>query len=62
VPEAERAVIFDRYRQGATGRSKGGTGLGLAIAAGLVAANGGEIRCEDSPLGGACFSFTLARA
>jgi signal transduction histidine kinase len=62
VPEAERAVIFDRYRQGATGRTKGGTGLGLAIAAGLVAANGGEIRCEDSPLGGACFSFTLARA
>lgn len=62
VPEAERAFIFDRYRQGVTGRARGGSGLGLAIAAGIVGAHGGEIRCEDSPLGGARFSFTLPRA
>lgn len=62
VPEAERAVVFDRYRQGATGRTRGGSGLGLAIAAGIVAAHGGDIRCEDSPLGGARFSFSLPRA
>ncbi len=62
VPEAERAVIFDRYRQGATGRTRGGSGLGLAIAAGIVGAHGGTIRCDDAPLGGARFTFTLRRA
>ncbi len=62
VPAGERAVIFDRYRQGASGRTRGGSGLGLAIAAGIVGAHGGEIRCDDSPLGGARFSFTLARS
>mgnify|MGYP002381983982 CR=1 FL=1 len=61
VPVAERSVIFDRYRQAAGGRSRGGAGLGLAIAAGIVQAHGGTIRCQDSPLGGAAFSFTLPR-
>ncbi len=62
VPASERPVIFDRYRQGVTGRARGGSGLGLAIAAGIVAAHGGEILCADSPLGGARFSFTLPKA
>lgn len=59
VRPEERAVIFDRYRQGAEGRARGGAGLGLAIARGIVEAHGGAIRCEDSPLGGASFVFTL---
>ncbi len=62
VAAEEREVIFDRYRQSAAGRSKGGAGLGLAIAAGIVGAHGGTIRCEDSPLGGAAFTFTLPKA
>ena len=62
VAEPERELIFDRYRQGATGRARGGAGLGLAIARGIVEAHGGAIRCEASPEGGASFAFTLPRA
>ena len=61
VPADERSVIFDRYRQGASGRTRGGSGLGLAIAAGIVKAHGGDIRCDDAPGGGGQFSFTLRR-
>ena len=61
VPPGERAVIFDRYRQTAAGRSRGGAGLGLAIAAGIVGAHGGTIRCEDVTAG-ADFTFTLPLA
>ncbi len=59
VAPNERAVIFDRYRQTAAGRSRGGAGLGLAIAAGIVAAHGGTIRCENAAPCGADFTFTL---
>lgn len=61
VAPDERGIIFDRYRQGARGRTKGGAGLGLAIARGVVEAHGGTIRCEDDALGGASFVFTLPR-
>lgn len=37
----------------------GGTGLGLAIARDIVAAHGGDIRLEDSPLGGLRIVMTL---
>jgi two-component system sensor histidine kinase/response regulator len=62
VAPADRAVIFDRYRQTATGRSRGGAGLGLAIAAGIVHAHGGSIRCGEPAQGGADFTFTLPLA
>ncbi len=59
IPEAERATIFDRYRQGATGRTAGGAGLGLAIAKGIAEAHGGTLRVADSPLGGAAFRLAV---
>ena len=52
VPVAERAVIFDRYRQTAAGRSRGGAGLGLAIARDIARAHGGDVTLDASPLGG----------
>jgi signal transduction histidine kinase len=62
VPKAERAQVFERFRQLDDGSAKPGAGLGLYICRGLVEAHGGWIRVDDGPHGGAEFSFTLPRA
>ncbi|SDS01796.1 Signal transduction histidine kinase [Nocardioides scoriae] len=65
VPVAEREHVFDRMVRLDTTRSSGGpagSGLGLAIARGLARAHGGDLRCEDSELGGARFVLTLPLA
>lgn len=63
IPVSERTRIFDRFR-----RIKGqeplrgskGSGLGLTFCRMAVEAHGGRIRVEEeSPLPGACFSFTV---
>ena len=59
IPPVERGTLFERYRQGAQGRSRGGAGLGLAIAKGITEAHGGTVVCEDSELGGAAFRLSL---
>ena len=55
IPAAERATIFDRYKQGNRGRAAGGAGLGLAIARGIAEAHHGSIEVAESESGGACF-------
>lgn len=57
VPEAEREAIFAEFR---SDRSDGaGSGLGLAIVRALVEAQGGTVRCDGTPGGGATFVVTL---
>jgi two-component system sensor histidine kinase/response regulator len=59
VPPAERDSIFDRYRQGQTGRAAGGAGLGLAIAKAIAEAHRGSLTVGDSELGGASFRLSV---
>jgi len=50
VPEAERAIIFDRFSRGSAGGRRGydtGSGLGLSLVAEHVGLHGGRVWVED---------------
>jgi signal transduction histidine kinase len=61
ISPEHRDVVFERFTRldDARTRDDGGAGLGLAIAAEIVAAHGGHIDVEKSPLGGARIRMTL---
>src|ERR1017187_4138868 len=50
--------IFDKFYR-APSAPAGGTGLGLAIVKGFVEAQGGQVRAENNPGGGAQFTIRL---
>lgn len=52
IPEEEREVVFERFRQGAAGAKPRGTGLGLAICREVVRQHGGAIWAEAPDEGG----------
>jgi signal transduction histidine kinase len=64
VPPGERERIFERFVRldEARARDAGGSGLGLAIVRAIAEAEGGTVRVEDSPLGGARFAVALPAA
>ncbi|MEI3846918.1 MULTISPECIES: sensor histidine kinase [unclassified Microbacterium] len=64
VPPDERDRIFERFVRldEARARDAGGSGLGLAIVRAIAEVEGGGVRVEDSPLGGARFSVVLPAA
>jgi signal transduction histidine kinase len=57
VPDPEKQRIFERFYRGPqVARSQeGGVGLGLSLVAEHVRLQGGEVRAEDAPGGGARF-------
>ncbi len=61
IPHEDRAKVFMPFGRSGASRSRatGDTGMGLAIAALLTEKCGGDIRVDDSPLGGARFHVTL---
>ena len=60
VPPAERATVFEKFRQGGDALTRRpGTGLGLPISRQIVHHFGGRIWLESDRGGGACFAFRL---
>ena len=61
IPVESRRTVFERFARldDARSRHDGGSGIGLAIVNEVVAAHGGAVVIEDSPLGGARFTITL---
>jgi two-component system sensor histidine kinase KdpD len=58
-PDEQEAVFERFYRGKKTQESVAGTGMGLSIARDIVSAHQGKLWVENSPQGGAEFSFTL---
>ncbi|MGA0334306.1 MAG: sensor histidine kinase [Kiritimatiellia bacterium] len=56
IPPEQRERIFERFRRGNTSTDHG-TGLGLAIVQEVMRLHQGELRLEESPLGGCSFSL-----
>ena len=61
VDVADRALIFDEFRQahGPAGQAREGTGLGLALAKKFVEMHGGRIGVQSEPGAGATFTITI---
>jgi len=60
VPEAQRALIFEKFRQGGDADHRPqGTGLGLPISRQIVEHLGGRMELRPDIGQGACFAFTL---
>jgi len=55
IPPEKREQMFRPFESGSTA----GIGLGLAIARDIIAAHGGDIRLDDSPLGGLRVAMVL---
>lgn len=52
IPESERELVFERFRQGSRNDRPQGTGLGLTICQEVLTRHGGHIRAETPEEGG----------
>lgn len=59
VPVADRQTVFERGVRGSTSAGTTGDGLGLFIGRRLMSEQGGELRLEEPPGGGASFAVVL---
>jgi signal transduction histidine kinase len=55
IPPVDRERVFERFTRldDSRARHKGGSGLGLAVVRSIVTRHHGQVRVDDSPLGGA---------
>ena len=58
LPPEALPLLFEKFYR-APAAPAGGTGLGLAIVKGLVEAQGGRVKAENRPAGGAVFTIRL---
>ncbi|GIW33876.1 cell wall metabolism sensor histidine kinase WalK [Meiothermus sp.] len=61
IPEEALNKVFDRFYRAEASRSRatGGSGLGLSIVKTLVELQGGQVRAQNRPEGGALFELQL---
>jgi two-component system phosphate regulon sensor histidine kinase PhoR len=61
IPDGDLSRVFERFYRVDKSRARdpGGTGLGLAIVKHLVELQGGDVRAENRPEGGARFTISL---
>jgi len=59
IPVAAQKHIFDKFYQADNSHKMEGNGLGLALVKRIVGLEGGEVRAENLPGGGCCFTVTL---
>jgi signal transduction histidine kinase len=61
IPAPDRDRIFERFTRldDSRARHRGGSGLGLAVVRSIVSRHQGQVRVDDSPLGGARFVAEL---
>lgn len=61
IPPVDRERVFERFTRldDSRARHKGGSGLGLAVVRSIVTRHHGQVRVDDSPLGGARFVAEL---
>lgn len=59
IPPSQRSRVFDRFFQLDSSHRGKHFGLGLSIAKEIILAHHGQIKIEDSTLGGAAFVITL---
>jgi two-component system sensor histidine kinase KdpD len=59
IAPADRERVFEEFVQLDRRGASAGVGLGLAITKAFVGVNGGSVRCEGTPGGGATFVLTM---
>jgi len=61
IPPGDRERVFERFTRldDSRARHRGGSGLGLAVVRSIVTRHHGQVRVDDSPLGGARFVAEL---
>jgi signal transduction histidine kinase len=59
IEKEHREKVFNLFQRLHSRRQYDGTGIGLSICQKIIQGFGGQIWLEESPLGGACFVFTL---
>jgi two-component system sensor histidine kinase KdpD len=58
LPPDSLPLLFEKFYR-APAAPAGGTGLGLAIVKGFVEAQGGQVKAENRPGGGAVFTIRM---
>jgi signal transduction histidine kinase len=61
ISDQNKNLIFEKFKQVQSSKTKSGTGLGLAICKQIIEHHGGRIGVSDAPYGGSIFWFRIPK-